>query len=54
MVVRINLMHKFPFPNNSISNFEKFIERKSLFQFLNDCYATTQRLHPYVYQTSNM
>jgi hypothetical protein len=52
MVVRINLMHKFSFPNASISNFEKLIEQKSLFQFTNDCYATsptTRRLHPYVY-----
>lgn len=50
MVVRINLMHKFSFPNASISNFEKLIERKSLFQFTNDCYATTRRFHPYVYK----
>jgi hypothetical protein len=28
MVVRINLMHKFSFPNASILNFEKLIERK--------------------------
>jgi hypothetical protein len=42
MVVRINLMHKFSFPNASILNFEKLIERKALFQFTNDCYATTQ------------